>query len=87
MDLAGEPMLVRVVNRVKRAKLLDYVVVATTVNPRDRTIFELCNDHGYICMNGSEEDVLDRYWQVATAFHADLVVRITSDCPLSNRPS
>ena len=81
-DLAGEPMLVRVVNRVKRAHLLDSVIVATTTNPKDRVIFDLCNARGFLCTKGSEDDVLDRYEQTANAYDADNIVRITSDCPL-----
>jgi len=81
MDLAGEPMLVRVVNRVRLARLLDKVIVATTTNPKDVVIWNLCNKRGFLCTKGSEEDVLDRYYQTAVAYHADNVVRITSDAP------
>ena len=82
MDLAGEPMLVRVVNRVRRATRVDEVVVATTINPHDDRIVGLCGDRGWPVFRGSEEDVLDRYYHAAVAHSADAVVRITSDCPL-----
>jgi len=81
-DLAGEPMLARVVNRTRRAKTLDTVVVATTTQPIDDAIVRLCEKQGWPFFRGSEEDVLDRYYQAATAFQADVIVRITSDCPL-----
>ncbi|HEC34795.1 MAG TPA: acylneuraminate cytidylyltransferase [Chloroflexi bacterium] len=81
-DLAGEPMLARVVDRTRRTQTLDEVVVATTVQPADEAIVHLCAERGRPCFRGSEEDVLDRYYQAAVAHQADVVVRITSDCPL-----
>jgi spore coat polysaccharide biosynthesis protein SpsF len=82
LDLAGQPMLARVVNRSRRATILQDVVVATTTKPADEAIAELCAVHGWPCFRGSEEDVLDRYYRAAVAHQADVVVRITSDCPL-----
>lgn len=81
-DLAGEPVLVRCVNRLQRAQMLDEVVVATTVQNADQAIVRLCTERGWPCFRGSEEDVLDRYYQAAIAHQADVVVRVTSDCPL-----
>lgn len=81
-DLAGEPMLVRVVQRVQRARTLDDVVVATTVQITDEPIVRLCEQKGWFCFRGSEDDVLDRFYQASIARNADVVVRITSDCPL-----
>jgi spore coat polysaccharide biosynthesis protein SpsF len=82
LDLAGEPMLARVVNRGQRATTLQGVVVATTTKPADEAIVELCAAHGWPCFRGSEDDVLDRYYRAAMQHQADVVVRITSDCPL-----
>ena len=81
-DLAGEPMLARVVDRTRRTQTLDEVVVATTVQPADEAIVHLCAERNWLCFRGSEEDVLDRYYQAAVAHQANVVVRITSDCPL-----
>jgi spore coat polysaccharide biosynthesis protein SpsF len=81
-DLAGEPMLARVVDRTRRAKTLDTTAVATTRQPADDAIVRLCEERGWPFFRGSEEDVLDRYYQAALASKADVVVRITSDCPL-----
>jgi spore coat polysaccharide biosynthesis protein SpsF len=75
-------MLARVVERAKRAKLAKQVVVATTVKPEDDGIAELCSTKSWPCFRGSEADVLDRYFRAGQAFRADVVVRITSDCPL-----
>jgi spore coat polysaccharide biosynthesis protein SpsF len=82
LDLAGEPMLGRVVNRTQRATTLREVVVATTVEPDDESIVQLCAARDWPCFRGSEEDVLDRYYLAAKEYRANVVVRITSDCPL-----
>ena len=81
-DLAGEPMLARVVNRTGRAKTIQEVVIATTTNVLDDVIVELCKARDWSWFRGSEEDVLDRYYRAAKEYQADLIVRITSDCPL-----
>jgi len=81
-DLAGEPMLAWVVERTRRASTLDEVVVATSVLPADDLIAQLCVERGWPCFRGSETDVLDRYYHAALEFQADIIVRITSDCPL-----
>lgn len=82
LDLAGAPVLTRVVNRTSRAITLDEVVVATTTNPEDEEIVRLCISSGWLCFRGSENDVLDRYYWIARECQADVIVRITSDCPM-----
>jgi spore coat polysaccharide biosynthesis protein SpsF len=82
LDLVGEPMLVRDMNRLARAETLDKVVIATTVEPADDAIVNLCEERAWSYFRGSEEDVLDRYYQAAKIYGAEAVVRITSDCPL-----
>ena len=81
-EIAGESMLARVCRRVGRSRTVDQVVVATTVAPRDRAIVRLCEQLAVTCFRGSESDVLDRYHQAAIAHRADVIVRITADCPL-----
>ena len=81
-DINGETMLSRVVQRVRRAKLLDQIVVATTVEAADDPIVVACNNLKVAVFRGSEKDVLDRYYQTSLAYNADAIVRITSDCPL-----
>jgi spore coat polysaccharide biosynthesis protein SpsF len=82
LDLAGQPMLVRVVERTQRAKTVNSVVVATTDDPSDDPIAQVCTEHGYACFRGSLHDVLDRYYQAARTFGAEIIVRITADCPV-----
>ncbi len=81
MDLAGEPMLARVVRRLSRAQSLHEVIVATTTEAQDDAVAELARARGWPCIRGSRDDVLDRYYQAATDRMADLVVRVTGDCP------
>lgn len=81
-DLAGKPMLSRVVERTSRATRLDSVVVATTQQPEDHAIVGLCRRQGWPCYRGATEDVLDRFYKAAHIHHADVIVRITADEPL-----
>ena len=80
--LSGETVLARVVNRSRRAALVDEVVVATTVRDADDAIVKECERLAVEYFRGDEADVLDRYYRTAREFSADAIVRITSDCPL-----
>jgi len=82
LPLAGEPMLTRLVERLRRVQRADGIVVATTSNATDDPIAALCAQLGVPCHRGSEHDVLSRYADAARLNGADVVVRITSDCPL-----
>jgi len=82
MDISGKPMLWHVINRLKHAKLLDEVIVATTTNKEDDIIEKICRDFEWSFYRGSSEDVLGRYFMAAKEQNADSIVRITSDCPL-----
>jgi spore coat polysaccharide biosynthesis protein SpsF len=80
--LAGRPVLDHVVTRVSAAKLIDQVVVATSDLPGDDPIEEYCEARGWTCVRGSESDVLSRYAAAVQGSDAEVVVRVTSDCPL-----
>jgi len=82
LDLAGKPMLIRDVERIQKSKNLDDIVIATTIKPADDEIVLLCKKKGWNYYRGSEDDVLDRYYNAAHEYRAKTVVRITSDCPL-----
>ncbi|MBE0700003.1 MAG: glycosyltransferase family protein [Anaerolineaceae bacterium] len=82
LDLAGEPMLVRVLERVCRAKTIDDAVIATTTDPADDPIVNLCRERGYSVYRGSMFDVLDRFYGAARQMSADVIVRVTADCPV-----
>jgi spore coat polysaccharide biosynthesis protein SpsF len=82
LDIAGQPMLERVLTRTRRARFLDLVVVATTVDPSDDPVETWCREHETPVFRGSMFDVLDRFHQAARKYEADVVVRITADCPV-----
>ena len=82
LSLDGEPMLSRLVERLRRVRRADGLVIATTTNATDDPIAALCAQLGVACHRGSEHDVLSRYADAARLHGADVVVRITSDCPL-----
>lgn len=81
-DIEGKTMLERVVARVEQSELTDEVVIATTELPSDQPLVDFCRQRSWSVFRGSENDVLSRYVGAATAFLADRIVRITSDCPL-----
>jgi len=82
LDIAGQPMLSRVVSRLRRSVFLDRLVVATTVDISDDPLVDFCREQGYDWLRGSQFDVLDRYYQAAKELKAGSVVRITADCPV-----
>jgi spore coat polysaccharide biosynthesis protein SpsF len=81
-DLEGETMLARVVERLSRSRLINEVVIATTDRAGDDAIVEECRRCSVPVFRGDEDDVLDRYFRAAQLAKAEVVVRITSDCPL-----
>lgn len=80
--ILGEPMLARMLERVKRTKKLDAIVVATTDKPEDDATAELAHGCGARVFRGSEKDVLDRFCRAAKEAGAEVVMRLTGDCPL-----
>jgi spore coat polysaccharide biosynthesis protein SpsF len=81
-DLCGRPVLWHVVNRVKQAKRISEIIIATTTLPEDDTIEKFCQDNGIKFYRGSSENVLSRYFETAKKYNAETVIRITSDCPV-----
>jgi spore coat polysaccharide biosynthesis protein SpsF len=82
MDLGGETVLARVVERLRRARLVDKIVVATTDSAADDAIVQECHRLEVPSFRGSEIDVIDRYYQAVRACAVSTIVRITSDCPV-----
>ena len=79
--LAGEPALLRMIERVKQSKLIDEVMVITSINKENLPILKLCSENGIRVGVGSEDDVLDRYYQTARLLKPEYVIRLTADCP------
>lgn len=82
LPLAGQPLLIRFLERVSRARLAHKVVVATTTEPADDQLCQLSSEAGYDVYRGHPHDLLDRHLKTAQAFGADVIVKIPSDCPL-----
>jgi len=82
LPILGKPMLELLIERLKRAKLLDQILVATTQNHSDDVVEQLTHRIDVGCFRGSEDDVLDRVLCAAHANEADVIVEITGDCPL-----
>ena len=80
--VGGVPMIELLLSRLSQAKEVDQIIVATSVDERNRPLVELVNKLGFACEQGSENDVLGRFVMAAKAHQADVVVRITGDCPL-----
>ncbi|MBF0216712.1 MAG: aminotransferase class III-fold pyridoxal phosphate-dependent enzyme [Candidatus Omnitrophica bacterium] len=82
MEIEGKPMLWHVVDRLRRVRSIDRVVIATTVKDEDSVIVRFALENGIVFFRGDADDVLDRFYTAALENKADTVVRVTSDCPL-----
>ena len=80
--IAGVPMIELLLERLAMAKRVDQIVLATSIDERNLPLVEHVQSLGYVCVRGSENDVLQRYLDAATEVNADVLVRITGDCPL-----
>lgn len=80
-DLCGKPVLQRVIERVQKSKYVNEVMVITSIEKNNLPILALCANLGVRVGIGSENDVLDRFYQTAKLLEPDYVIRITADCP------
>ncbi|CAN7181580.1 cytidylyltransferase domain-containing protein [Rossellomorea sp. LjRoot5] len=78
----GKTLLEYQLERIQRSTLIDEVIIATTVKESDYPIVELCRNLDIKVYRGSEQDVLARYYEAARMHNGDVIVRLTSDCPL-----
>jgi spore coat polysaccharide biosynthesis protein SpsF len=82
MPLAEQPMIGHTLKRVQSAQAIDAVILATTTHSDDNPLADYAESLGVQVFRGDEQDVLDRYYQAAKHFSADVIVRITGDCPV-----
>jgi len=81
-EIEGSPLLGILINRLKFCSLLNNIVIITSGSPKDDIIVDFCKKEGIEYFRGPEDDVLGRYYWAAYEYKADIVVRITADCPL-----
>ncbi|MEZ7955712.1 MAG: glycosyltransferase family protein [Rubritalea sp.] len=80
--VSGKTFLEHSFERLLQSKSIDHCIIATTTEPADDAIVELATHRKWNCYRGSETNVLDRYYQTALKYPSDIIVRVTSDCPL-----
>jgi glutamate-1-semialdehyde 2,1-aminomutase len=78
----GVPMIELLLGRLSKATLVNQIVVATSIDDRNKVLVDHVQKIGYACEQGSENDVMERYIQAAKKHQADVIIRITGDCPL-----
>jgi len=83
-DIVGHPMLWHIINRVKKSKFIDDIILATTATKRDDEIVKFAEENNMNVFRGSEEDVLDRYYQSAKKYKVKDIARVTADDPLKD---
>jgi glutamate-1-semialdehyde 2,1-aminomutase/spore coat polysaccharide biosynthesis protein SpsF len=81
-SIGDRPMLWHVLNRLSYVPAVEQTVVATSTEPADDPIVTFCRENRFECFRGSEKDVLDRFYCAAKHYAADVIVRITADCPM-----
>mgnify|MGYP002623749323 CR=1 FL=1 len=81
-DICGKPDLQWVIERVQRSTYVDEVMVITSIEKDNLPLIRLCTELGVRVFVGSEDDVLDRYYQAARLIEPEYVIRITADCPM-----
>jgi spore coat polysaccharide biosynthesis protein SpsF (cytidylyltransferase family) len=80
--IQSKSMIWHVINRVKKVKNVDQIILATSTNPSDNSLVKIAEKENILAFTGSTNDVLDRYYQASLKFTADPIIRITGDCPL-----
>lgn len=84
LPILGRPMLLRQLERIARARRVDRILVATSVDASDDELAAVVQEAGVAVFRGALDDVLDRFHAAASTVQADHVVRLTGDCPLAD---
>jgi glutamate-1-semialdehyde 2,1-aminomutase len=82
--IGDQPMIQVVLSRLSKSKKIDQIVVATSKNTNNNKLVKFLDKKKYLVYQGSEKNVLQRYYQAANEVKADIIVRITGDCPLTD---
>jgi len=82
MKVKNKPLLLHLVNRIRKVKKIDKIIVATTTNPKDEDIVKFCKKNNLLFYRGSENNVMERVMHSAKNFKVGVIVGITGDCPI-----
>ena len=82
--ILGKPMIIHQLDRIKRCRHVDHLIVATSDHDTDDTLTEVCKDFGYNASRGSLHNVVDRIWRALEKIDYGHLVRLTGDCPLAD---
>lgn len=77
-----KPMILYTLDRLNKSKYIDQIIVATSMEEREKPLVDLIKSSGYNLFRGHESNVLKRYKNTVEKFHGDVIIRITGDCPL-----
>lgn len=80
-DICGKPLIWHVINRLKFAKTVDKIILATTINPLDDKLYAWAIENNILVYRGSENDVLNRFYETVREYDADVIIRVTADDP------
>ena len=81
-EIEDTPMICHIINRIKRSRNVEQIILATTDKDSDKILLDIAEKFKIIGFAGDDDDVLERFFNAATSFSADPIVRITGDCPL-----
>lgn len=84
LPVLDEPMVVRQIERIRRARRVDGIVLATSTDPSDDVLADVAGELGIGVVRGPVDDVLHRFVMAVETFEPDVVVRLTADCPLAS---
>ena len=82
LEIESKPVLLHIVNRLKRVLKVDDIIIATSSLKINSKIISFCKENDIKCFVGSEDNVLERFYQAALVYKPKNVIRITGDCPL-----
>ena len=78
----GKPLLYYMISQIKKSKTVNDIIIATSIKKENNEIRNFCKKNKIKCFSGSEKNVLSRYYKTAREYKSDVIVRLTSDCPL-----
>lgn len=81
-EVLGKPLLEYQIERIKRSRFINHIIIATTMKEHEQPIINLCTRLSVDFYRGSEDDVLSRYFEAANYYKGEVIIRLTSDCPL-----